>query len=282
MLAELRYILGRLRGRILGWGIGLALYSLLMVALYADVTKIDLNAYLSAFPKEMMAFFPGIYELGTPHGYLDTYYFNYMTVIVGILAVGLGASLLAADEERGLLDLVLAYPISRAALFWERYLGMFLAIALVLLLGELGWLLPPSSANMGLSWIEFLMPCLPLLAVLMLFGSLTLLLSLVLPSSRMAGMVAGALLVANYLLVGLANINADLKRIVEFTPLHYYQGGYAILGLKWEWVIGLFAVALAFALIAWGLFERRDIRVGGEHEWQWGTLWQRFHKRVAP
>jgi hypothetical protein len=34
------------------------------------------------------------------------------------------------------------------------------------------------------------------------------------------------------------------------------------------WVIGLSAVALLFALLAWWRFERRDIRVGGEGAWQ--------------
>jgi ABC-2 type transport system permease protein len=268
MLTELRFALGRLRGRILGWGIGLGLYSLMMVWLYEDVAQIDIDAYLEAFPEEMLGFFQGITELATPQGYLDTYYFNYMVLIVGILSIGVGAGLLVNDEERGILDLVLAHPIGRTALFWGRYLGLALALAVVLLMGQLGWILPPQSAAMGLSWVEFLRPCLPLWAALMLFGSLALLLSMVLPSGRLASMVSGALLVANYLLVGLANVNPDLGRLVQFTPLYYYQGGFAILGIEWNWVAGLVAASAVMALIAWALFVRRDIRVGGEHEWQ--------------
>jgi len=70
------------------------------------------------------------------------------------------------------------------------------------------------------------------------------------------------------LLVGLANLNSDIKRIAELTPLHYYQGGYAVLGIEWGWLAGLVGVALALAVAAWALFMRRDIRVGGEHEWR--------------
>jgi len=38
--------------------------------------------------------------------------------------------------------------------------------------------------------------------VLLLFGTLALLLSMLLPSGRIAGMISGALLVADFLLVG--------------------------------------------------------------------------------
>lgn len=267
MLTELKFAMGRLRGRILGWGIGLFIYSLLMIWLYEDVKKIDIATYLEAFPKEMMAFFGGIMDLASPAGYLDTYYFNYMTLIIGILAVGVGAGLLVNDEERGILDLILAHPIGRTALFWGRYLSLVLCLVVVLLMGQLGWILPPPSANMGLSWIEFLMPCLPLLAVLLLFGSLALFLSMALPSGRLASAISGGLLVANYLLVGMANLNEGLEKVIRFTPLHYYQGGFALQGLEWGWLAGLLAAALILALAAWGLFLRRDIRVGGEHEW---------------
>jgi ABC-2 type transport system permease protein len=280
MFTELKFALGRLRGRILGWGLGLGIYSLWMVSLFADVSKIDIEAYLEAFPKEMMAFFGGIMELASPQGYLDTYYFNYMTLIVGILAIGVGAGLLVNDEERGILDLILAHPIGRTALFWGRYLSLVLCLVIVLLVGQLGWILPPASANMNLTPVEFLMPCLPLLAVLLLFGSLALLLSMALPSGRLASAISGGLLVANYLLVGMANLNADLKPLIEFTPLHYYQGGYAIAGIEWGWLVGLLGASVLMALAAWGLFTQRDIRVGGEHEWRLAGPLRRLARRA--
>lgn len=267
MIAEYAATLAKLRGRLLAWGLGLGIYSFWMIALYQNVAQIDIEVYLEAFPEEMLAFFQGITELATPQGYLDTYYFNYMPIIVGILAVGVGASMLVRDEEEGILDLVLAHPISRHALFWGRYLSLVTGVAVALLLGWLGWILPPQSAHLGLTWIEVLQPNLPLFAVLWLYASLALTLSLMLPSSRMAGTTAGALLVANYLLTGLANIDADLERVARLTPLHYYQGGYAVLGLDWSSLVGLFGVSLLLTLVAWQLFLRREIRVGGEHGW---------------
>jgi ABC-2 type transport system permease protein len=208
----------------------------------------------------------------TPQGYLDIYFFNYMTVIIGIFVVGAAASLLTGDEERGTLDLILAHPVSRSALFWGRVLAFVVATMIILGVGWLSWVIPSGGTGMDLTWIQFLRPFGPLLAQLLLFGMLALLLSMVMPSSRSAGMVAGGLLVANYLLVGLANINEDLQAIVDWTPLHFYQGGYAADGLKWGWLGGLLAAAALLALLAWWRFRRRDIRVGGEGGWRLPSL----------
>lgn len=81
-------------------------------------------------------------------------------------------------------------------------------------------------------------------------------------------MIAGGLLVANYVVIGLSNINQDLEKIVEYTPLHFYQGGDAILGIEWENLMIGFGVGLLFALLAWWRFVRRDLRVTGEGGWR--------------
>lgn len=280
MIAEFKYTLRRMRGQIIGWGIGLVLYSTLMTFFYDSIAQMDnLAEFLRAYPQEMLAFFGDILELHTPKGYLETYYFGYMSVIIGIFAVGAGANLLVNDEERGILDLIMAHPISRIRLLAGRLLGFVAATALILLVSWLGWVIPAGRTQMGLTWIEFLLPFIPLLAMLLLFGTLALLLSLLLPGGRMAGMLTGALLVANYLLLGLANINEELEALVPFTPLYYYQSADAITGLNWGWLLGLLAASALFSWAAWALFQRRDIRVGGERGWQIPSLAAYLAKR---
>jgi ABC-2 type transport system permease protein len=270
MFSEFKHTLRRLRGQIIGWGIGLAIYGLLMVSLFDSIVTIEgFEEMIASYPPELMAFFGDFMAITTPIGYLDIYYFTYMTFIIGIFAASAGASLVAADEEKGILDLVMAHPISRTSLFLGRLLGFMTATAVILLIGWLSWLVPSgSSAGMDLTWIEFLRPFLPLYGVLILFGTFAVVLSLLLPSSRSAGALSGGLLVANFLLTGLSNINENLKTIVKYTPLNYYQGGDAVRGLNWEWLGGLLAVSAVFALIAWWRFQRRDIRVGGEGGWR--------------
>jgi ABC-2 type transport system permease protein len=276
---EFRHTLRRLRGSALGWGIGLALYALMMVSFYPSIVNLkgQFLELVSGYPKAFAAFFGDLTDLFSPSGYLDLYYFGYLTPIIGIFAAGACAGLLAGDEEKGLLDLVLAHPVGRTALFWGRFLGFVAALAGILLLSYLAWAIPSQSVEFGLSWGQLLLPFLPMFAVLFLFGALALLLSLLLPSSRAGGMLSGGLLIANFLLMGLSRLYPDaLGPLVRFTPLYYYQGGKAALGLNGVWLGGLLASGLLLLLPAWFLFLRRDIRVGGEHGWHLPALpWRR-------
>jgi ABC-2 type transport system permease protein len=283
MLAEFKQTLRRLRGQIIGWSIGLAVYGLLMAALFDTVAAIpSIEDLIQNYPKEFAEFFGGLQGITTPVGYLSTYYFSYMTPIVGVFAAAAGASLIVGDEESGVLDLVLAQPVGRVALFVGRLAGLLAATAAILLVSWLSWVVPSVWNTMDLTWIEFLRPFLPLFGVMSFCSTLALLLSMVLPSARMASALSAGLLVGNYLIDGLANVNADLEAIVRWTPLGYYQGGDAITGLNGAWLAGLLAAALILALPAAWLFQRREIRVAGEHGWRPTGLRLPWHRQRPP
>jgi ABC-2 type transport system permease protein len=259
----------RLRGQIIGWSLGLGLFSLMMAAFWEEVLQMEgLQEMIANYPPELAAFFGGMTAITTPPGYMDTYYFSMMPVIAGIFAVIAGSGLIAADEEKGILDLVLSHPISRSGLFWGRFLALATGLMIVMLAGWLGWYVPSLWTSMDLTALAFLLPFFSLFAVLIFFATLALLLSMILPAARLAGTLAGALAVANYLLLGLSNLSSNLEPIMAFTPLEYYQGGWAVDGLEVQWLVGLLLVAVLFAGAGWLLFQRRDIRVGGERSWR--------------
>lgn len=267
---EFKHTLRRLRGQILGWGIGLALYGLMMGAMYDTVNNIEgMEELLASYPQELWAFFGDMMNLNTPEGYFGTYFSSYIPLIVGIFAAGAAAGLLAGDEERGTLDLTLSYPVSRTGVFLGRWLAFAVALALILFIAYLGWAVTLPMNSMDVTAGALLLPFVPMWALLLLFGALSLLLSLVLPSARMASMTTGGLLVANFLLAGLANLNEDLQPVMDLTPFAYLQGGDSLGGLNWTWIAGLVGAALLLSALAWLLFRRRDIRVGGERGWSW-------------
>jgi ABC-2 type transport system permease protein len=269
MFTEIKHTLRRMRGAIIGWGIGLFAYGLMMANFFTSLEMMEgFLDNLENYPAEMLAFFPNIFDIMSPKGYMDTYFFSYMTLIVGFFAVNACANLLVGDEEKGILDLLVSYPVSRSGFFWGRLIGFLIATAIILLASWLGWLIPAGSSGLNLSAIELLQPFLPLYVVLVLFGAMALLFSMLLPAARMATGLAGSLLLVNFLFIGLANLNPDLGAIYELTPLYFYQGGAAIEGIDWGSLLGLTGITLVFALLAWLLFQRREIRVGGEGGWK--------------
>jgi ABC-2 type transport system permease protein len=277
MFTIFRHAFARARGQVLGWGIALGLTGASVVWLYSTVAsqRQQYAELLKDYPPEMMALFGGVTEIYTPVGYLTMAFFSYIPIIVGIYAVLAGSGLLAADEENGTLDLVLAHPISRTQLFLGRLLAFVGALLAITALTWLGFALLLPGSDLDISLAQLALPFLSLFAVLLVFGALALALSQLLPSRSAAATASGMVLVASYFLSSLASVNEGLRTAARLLPLHYYQGGAAIEGLNWGWLAALLAAAALLSLAAWGLFQRRDIRVGGEGGWRLPALGRR-------
>jgi ABC-2 type transport system permease protein len=271
-----RHTLSRYLWTILGWGICLALLAWYGMALYDTIvepqTQLQFEQLVANYPPELMTFFGDMGKMFTPQGYIDTLFFSYMPIIIGIFAVMSGAALLAGDEEKGTLDLVLAHPVSRTALFFGRLAAFTTAILGILFITWLGFVLPLSKTTMDTTAWELVFPLLSLFGYLLFFGTLALALSMLLPSQQMATMTAGLVIVVSYFLTSMGRINDKIADVEKFFPMHYYQGGLALKDMNWGWFGLLVACAILFALLAWWRFERRDIRVGGEGGWRLPVL----------
>lgn len=274
MMTIFRYTLRRFRGQILGWGIALALLGMLLVSMY-DMIAAEQEQFqdlLEIYPPELTAFMGDISTMATPEGWVSLEFFSFMPLILGIFAVLTGSGLLVSDEENGRLDLIMAHPVSRAALFLGRLLAFVAATVAILAICWLGFVVPMNWSSMDIGWGRMWLPLLSLLAELLLFGTMSLLLSMVLPSRRLAATTAGLLLVASFFITGLAKINENLEPVAKLSPLNYHQAQDAFQGLNGAWLAGLLAAAVVFAALAWWRFQRRDIRVGGEGGWRLPSL----------
>jgi ABC-2 type transport system permease protein len=288
MLTTLRYTLSSLRGQILGWGLGVAALGLILVPFY-DVfmeQQGDFQQMIESYPPELLAFFGGDpTSIATPEGFLSMYGFSMLPLIVGIFAVLVGSGLLANDEESGRLDLIVAHPVSRTGLFWGRVLAFVGAALGILVLGWLGFSILLGGSSLDVSWGQMALPFLPLLAQTLIYAALALLLSMVLPSRRLAAAGAGVILVTSYFASSLAGLNEGLAMVAQFLPYDYFQGGEALDGLNLGSFFGLLAASAALAALAWWRFQRRDIRIAGEGGWRPSLRLRRpafHHGREAP
>jgi ABC-2 type transport system permease protein len=252
---------------ILGWGLGLALLGYWMFDIYETmfVTNIDLQQMMAAFPEEMMAFFGGTdINIFDPEGFLHIEFFSYIPIILGIVAVSGATNLIVKKEEEGSLELILAQPVSRTTVFWGKLLALLVSILLILVITWGGFALGlVSTDSFDLDQAQLVRPFISLFAVLLLFLSLALLLSMILPTSGAASMAANLVLIASFFITSLAQIEDRLEGLNRFSPLNYYQGGRALSGLNIGYLLLLLGVSLVFLLAAWLLFEKRDLHFSG-------------------
>ena len=265
-----RYTYSGLRWQIIGWGLGLALYGLMVIPMYKSLgaQPEKFQQMISGYPPEFLAFFGAdINSPLTPAGFLSMYAFSMLPVIIGIFAVIVGSGLIVSDEEHGRLDLIVAHPVGRPPFFWGRFLGLLGATFSIMVLAWFGFSILLGRSSMGFTWSQMAIPFLSLLVQTMVYAALGLLLSMLLPSRSLAAMVTGAVMLLSYLISSLSFMDERLDLVASLLPYHYFQTAMTFRELNLTWLFGLLAISLVMTLLAYARFSRRDIRLSGEGSW---------------
>jgi ABC-2 type transport system permease protein len=260
----LRLELRRSRSITIGLGAILVLYGAFIAGFYPvirDNAKL-IDDYMAVFPKGMLAAF-GMEGTLSNHGvFFNTYIGSMLWPIVAAIAAGiLGTRQVAADLDRGFIELPMATRIDRVrylATGIAGQLGVLAGLSLVVVVAMLavGWVV-----GAGFDGVRFLMEV-PLLFMFAcaLAGIATLLSVVTLSRQLSAGLVAGGLLVM-YLLDAVSRLQPDLEWLGIPSAFRYLRSTSAID----DGVLPLGQILLfgAIAAAAWGLavwrFRSRDL-----------------------
>ena len=267
-----RYSFRRSVWAIIGWGIPLMLLGIITIPFYDLVAENEkqLRPVLENLKPLVKSFVGGdeVEEIFTPQGFIALRYFAFLPVILGIYGSVSGSGLLAADEERGILDFVLAHPVSRGQLFWGRVVAFTVSLSCIIGLGWLGlWIGVAKAESMNFSPFQLVLPYLSVFVVTWFFACFSLALSMCVPSRSSAAMISGIVVLAGYIITTLSKAIKGLESWAIFSPLTYYQSN-AMKGLEIDPLIKLFLVALLFLFLARTGFRLRDIRVAGDGGWK--------------
>ncbi len=246
---------------VLIWGVSLGLLNILYVALFPGF-KDSLNSYLSTMPAIYLQFL-GL-EAGaeiTVQSFLNMEMFAIIAPLaVPFFAILLGARTVAGAEDRLQLDVLLSNPVPRWHLIVARFVTMVVGLLGMLALMSVLTYLGGLAAGVDLPALDLLWAGLNLLPFSLFFGGLALLLSALLRRTALVIALPAGILVAMYVVNGLANSVASFRQAKYFSLFHYY--GAAILdGIRWGDFAGILACAVAFALLAVLAFRRRDILI---------------------
>ena len=266
------YSLKRSFSIILGWGIPLMLLGIITIPFYDLVAENEkqLRPVLDTLKPLLKSFVGGdeAAQVFTPEGFIALRYFAFLPVVMGIFGSVYGSGLLAADEERGILDFLMAHPISRSQIFWGRLLSFLLSLILIIGFGWFGlWLGVLKAESMNFSPVKLWLPYLSVFAVTWLFACLSFALSMVMPSRSAAAMFSGIIVLAGYIITNLSKAIKGLESWALFSPITYFQSN-AMMDLKLNPLTVLFVSSVIFVAFAWKAFVNRDIRVAGDGGWK--------------
>ena len=253
----------RLRWRSLAWWtLAVLALSAMIAAFYKSIA--GQGAYADVFgslPESLQGLLGGV-DLGTPVGYLSTEMYSFfMPAVLLVFAIGRATTTLAGEEDDHTLDLLLAQPVSRGALYLQKVVGLLIGIAIL----SVAVALPVVALA---DWSELHVPAANLwAATAQLFAFTTLLAVVALATSSAFGRkslgigVAAGYAFVGYLIDGFGKSIDWLEPWRVVTPWYWYDVGFALTsGMPWD----KFSVLLVASIVVGALglfgFARRNLR----------------------
>lgn len=261
MRAETTRLDLRLRRRsLIGYTLGMTLYTLVIVALYPSFKN---DASLNKFTDHgnaAAALFGATGSLTSPTGWLNAnLYANFLPLIVLLLAIGYGAASVAGQDEDGTLGLVATLPLRRRRILVEKFATMCLLavpVALVTMLCVLAG--PAFELHVGTGHLIGATVGVVLLAID--FGGLAMLIGVATGSRGSALGITSAVAAASYIISSLAPVVQWIHPIRFASPFFYAVGdGQLTHGLRPGWAAALLGTAAVLAIASTKAFERLDV-----------------------
>jgi ABC-2 type transport system permease protein len=255
----------RERHRSIGWWmLGIAALIAINIAFYPSIKDSSgLADYSKQLPDTLRALFAGgETDLVSPVGYLNSQIFALMgPMVLLIFTIVAGSGVLAGEEEKGTLDLLLAQPLSRTSLVLQQF-GALAAMVAMLGAGLLAttWV-GCLIVDLDIAFGALLDATVAVALLSLLFGTLALAVGAMVPGRGRAAALAGGLAVASWILDGLGRAVDSLGPWRPLSP--YYQA----IGTNplangapgWRWLL-IAALTLALLGLAVAGLRRRDVR----------------------
>jgi ABC-2 type transport system permease protein len=257
------------RGAIIGWGLGLIVFTLIYLPVYPSMQE-----QLQSFDIENIAIYQamGIGSMNTLEGYASSTIVQFIPILLSIYALISGTATLAGEEDSGTLELMVAMPLARWQIVTIKAIAMIIATLLIALMAALGAVgvflaiegqIETTMTAMDLFWA--VMSGWPLALALMMISFF---LGAYLPSRRIASVVATLVFIVSYFGNSVANLTEQLEPLRPIFLFSYLNVSPQIFteGVNWGDIAALLAVSVVFFVLALLSFQRRNITVGA---WPW-------------
>lgn len=252
----IRYMFDRSRMSLMWWIIGVALYTVINIAVYPafkDSILLDMQSY----PQGLVEAF-GLTNLDQLGPYLYAQVFLMLPLVLAFLPIMSFGGAIAGAEERGALDVTLTQPVTRRSYVLATWIVAVASIGIVLLVtGLLSWLMIQIIGE-ELGFGETLQAAWSVFPVTIAVGTIGLVLSALM---RSRGAVLGAsigIVFLLYLVDVIGNVNKDLDSLRYISPFRYFNDIFTYSVPVWHYLL-LLGLAVVLLVASVKIFERRDI-----------------------
>jgi ABC-2 type transport system permease protein len=243
------------------WAVAIAAVAALYTAFYPSIGGDKMEVMLESMPPELITAM-GFESITTAAGYVSSTVHSLLgAVLTLVCAIGLGARLIAGNEEDGTLELELSAPVPRLQVYLERLAVLWvtvlvLTVVLSAVLGVLSVLL-----DLDLSPVNLMAANTGLLLFGGALGTVAFATGAATGRRGTALAVAAAVAVTAYLLSYLGPL-VEAPWMESISPFHWYIGAEPLsTGFDWPGLALLAALSLFAALTGAIAFIKRDLVV---------------------
>jgi ABC-2 type transport system permease protein len=251
------------RRSVITWTAAIAGVGGMYAAFWPTIDNPQMRQALESYPEEVMEAL-NYTDIATPAGYLNaTVYGLIVALLIVVYSISAGARTIAGDEEAGLLDLILAHPVTRARVALQRFAAFLVSVVLIgiVLLVVLLALAGPARLE-GISVGDYAAMHLHLTLFAGFFGSLAFAVGAATGRRSLAIGAGAGIAVFGFAANGVLPQVEGLEWIKRYSPFDWLNGN-APLQNGVELGSVLIMAVLIVVLVAAGTwaFNRRDVAV---------------------
>lgn len=249
------------RWTLFAWSVALFAMTLLTMSFYPYFKNSGFEQIVSQAPKSLQGVLGQAANYKSVPGYVDQQIFALrMPLLTIIMAVTLFVGVGVADEDKGTLETLLAQPVTRSSVFWQKYAAGAILLAIAHLFIILGVMASYPFIHGSMNSINLLAATFGCWLLTMAFATVTYAFGAATGKRGLTIGIASALAFFGYLISSLAPAVEKLSRLQKLTPFYYYNTPpIGMNGLRLAHV-GLFVGFCALlCLVSMVIFRNRDL-----------------------
>lgn len=263
MKAVIRWTLWQRRVSTIWWSIGMFGMIFINMIFYPSFKNdaAELQKTFEQLPDAAVQLFGGSTDFFSPIGFLNSQiFFMLLPLLLGILAIGLGNSLLGREEQDLSIENLLARPLTRTKLLIAKALAGVLILSIVCAVGLITTLASARLVDLDVAASNIIVATLVCYLFALSLGAIAFLFTAS-GRARSASLGVTAFIgLGGYIISSLAGTVDWLGSIAKIFPFHYYDPETILRGgFDWGGPIFFTSLTAACAVLAYISFRRRDI-----------------------
>jgi ABC-2 type transport system permease protein len=247
------------RWGLLWWFLAMFLMTLFVMSVFPTF-KDTFGQQLNNVPDSLKNILGQASDYQRIEGFIELQVFLQMIFLTIIYGVVLFTGLLAGDEGEGTLQTLLAQPVSRSRVYWQKLAAGAILLWIVTFGLFVGVAAGAPLVHESVNWLRLLEGTGMVWLVTLVYSLLGYLIGAVTGKRGISGALAGIFAFVTYLVNSLVGAVPALKLANNFSPIKYLSNPRVMdHGLNVRNVSLMLAAALVAVVIGWWAFRKRDI-----------------------